>query len=346
MKDKTFKSIDETNCIQIALRCASNSKAYYQYEKITDENIIKKFKEIKATNGNYLQLQSMLKTTVPNSNWISWKYWNGYDSFNGMNGFGYTQSPVSVPESGLYYMWVYFSGEGLKNIYGYILVDNLEKDTPLESISLPEKEEIELGNTLTLTPTFNPENATNKTVTWTSSDESVATVDNNGKVTSKKIGSTIITVTSQDGNKKATCTVTVKEALAGIPLESISLPEKEEIELGNTLTLTPTFNPENATNKTVTWTSSDESVATVDNNGKVTSKKIGSTTITVASQDGNKKATCTVTVKETNNNGNTNSNDGTKAPGNLPQTGVYAISGIVFLLISLGIFSFIRYKKI
>ena len=213
---KNGKELNNSN-IQIALRCASNSKAYYQYEKITDESIIKKYKEIKAANGDYMQLQSMLKKTAPNSNWTTWEYWNGYDSFNGMNGYGYTQKTVSVPNTGLYYMWVYFSGNNLKNVYGYILVDNLQPEIALDSISLPETKEVELGKTLILTPTFSPANTTNKIVTWSSSDESVATVDNVGKVTPKKVGSTIITITSQDGNKKATCTVTVTETSSNKP---------------------------------------------------------------------------------------------------------------------------------
>ena len=75
-----------------------------------------------------MELESLLKTTAPISNWNTWGYWNGYDSFTGMNGYGYTQRNVSVPDSGLYYMWVYFSGNGLKNVYGYILVDNLQPD--------------------------------------------------------------------------------------------------------------------------------------------------------------------------------------------------------------------------
>ena len=110
-------------------------------------------------------------------------------------------------------MWLYFQGgTDTRDLYGCILVDNLEPDIALESISLPETRKVELGETLKLTPTFNPEKATNKIVTWSSSDESVATVDNNGKITPKKIGSTIITVVSKDGNKKATCTVTVVAA--------------------------------------------------------------------------------------------------------------------------------------
>lgn len=198
----------DTNSIKISLRNAHNSKAYYQYEKITDEKLISKYKELKAKNGDMLQLQSLLKSETPKANWNEWEYWNGYD-LNGTSGVGHTQSPISVPDTGLYYMWLYFSGKDIKPMYGCILVDNLENEIALDSITLPKTQEVEIGKTLTLKPTFSPENTTNKIVTWTSSDETVATVDNAGKVTPKKIGSTIITVTSQDGKKKASCTVTV-----------------------------------------------------------------------------------------------------------------------------------------
>lgn len=194
--------------INVPLRNASNSEAYYKYEKITDQNLINKYKEIKANSGDYITLENMLKTNAPTSGYSTWAYWNGHGN-GGRNGFGYTTRTVNAPDTGLYYLWVYFSGESIKNLYGCIIVDNLEPDIAVESISLPSTKTIELGKTLTLTPTFNPTTATNKIVTWESSDETVATVNNAGKVTPKKIGSTIITVTSQDGNKKANCTVTV-----------------------------------------------------------------------------------------------------------------------------------------
>lgn len=199
--------------IQVPLRCAKNSKAFYQYEKITDQKVIDKFKEIKSKKGNYSGLQSLLKTKAPTSGWKNWSYFNGY--FVDQPGYGFTESPINVPEEGLYYMWLYFSGDNIKNLYGYILVDNLAPEIPLDGLSLPKTADVELGKTITLTPTFNPTTTTNKIVKWTSSDENVATVDNSGKITSKKIGSTIITVTSQDGSKKATCTVTVKTASSG-----------------------------------------------------------------------------------------------------------------------------------
>ena len=198
------------NNINVALRNNWNSVAYYQYEKITDTSIINKYKEIKSKNGNVMELESMLKTTPPSTNWNAWGFWNGY-TMSGLDGEGYTQRVVSAPDTGLYYMWVYFSGKNIKNMYGYILVDNLESEILLDNISLPKTKEVTLGEKLKLTPTFDPVTTTDKIVTWNSSDETVATVDNAGNITPKKIGSTIITVTSQDGNKKATCTVTVTE---------------------------------------------------------------------------------------------------------------------------------------
>ena len=199
-----------SNYIQINFWNGGNSKAYYQYEKITDENVINKYKEIKNKNGNYNDLQSLLKTDAPSYNWNEFEAWT-YTPWSNANGEGWTQSTVKTPDSGLYYMWIYLSGNNIRNAYGYILVDNLEPEIALDSISLPKTGEVKLGKTLKLTPTFNPVNTTNKIVTWSSSDETVATVDSAGNITPKKIGSTIITVTSQDGNKKATCTVTVTE---------------------------------------------------------------------------------------------------------------------------------------
>lgn len=232
--------------IQIALRNAANSEAYYQYEKITDTAVIKKYKELKANNGDYLELQSLLKQTAPTSNWQTWNYWNGHDSGTGMNGFGETQRIISVPDSGLYYMWLYFSGNNLKNVYGCILVDNLEPDIALESVSLPKTETIKLGETLTLMPTFNPTNATNKIVIWSSSDESVATVSNAGLITAKKVGSTIITVVSQDGNKKATCTVTVTDETAN------NTKEEEKNSKADSSTSSTETKDSKETSKTVT----------------------------------------------------------------------------------------------
>ena len=120
------------------------------------------------------------------------------------------------------------------------------------------------GDDATLIATVKPDNATDKTVTWTSSDPSVATVAD-GKVHAVKLG--IAVITAKAGDKTATCTVTV--AAKVIPVTSIWL-DKSEMELteGDEAILTATVKPDNATDKTVTWTSSDATVATVTD-GKV-----------------------------------------------------------------------------
>ena len=335
------------NNIKVGIRNANNSKAYYQYEKITDQTIINKYKEIKKSNGSIKELQDVIKNSAPtNSNWTQWGYFNGYSGHGG--GYGYTQRNVSVPNEGLYYMWLYFQGTNIKDVYGCIIVDNLTDEIALTSISLPSTKEVELGKTLTLTPTFNPSNTTDKTVTWTSSDESVATINNSGVITPKKVGSTIITVTSNQGKKTAKCTVTVKNSSGNtdkVAIVSISLPTTEKVELGKTITLTPTFNPSNATDKSVTWASSDDSVATVNNSGVVTPKKIGTVVITVTSNDGKMQAKCTVSVEKSS--GTSTPTDTTITPDKkLPQTGEkIAIIGTIGIVAVVAVVLGIKAKK-
>ena len=159
-----------------------------------------------------------------------------------------------------------------------------------ESITLNKTSlELPLGGTETLVATVLPENTTDKTVTWTSSNEAVATVDNTGNVTA--VGTGAATITATCGNVSATCTVAVNPVHAkSVTLNKTSL----ELPLGGTETLVATVLPENTTDKTVTWTSSNNAVATVDNTGNVTAVGTGTSTITATC--GNVSATCSVTV--------------------------------------------------
>lgn len=152
------------------------------------------------------------------------------------------------------------------------------------------------GDSESLTAVIAPIDASNKKITWKSSDEAIATVDPYGEVTAHKAGSVTITVTTDDGNKTATCNiivVTSAVAVGEVSLDKISLTLDE----GLSEYLTVTISPVNATNKKFTWESSDDAVASVDGDGKVTTHKAGSATITVTTDDGNKTATCNVTVK-------------------------------------------------
>ena len=166
------------------------------------------------------------------------------------------------------------------------------KTVPVEGIALDRSEAtIEVDGTVTLVATVSPENATDKTVTWSSSDESVATVAD-GVVTGVKVGTA--TITAKAGDKTATCVVTVKDAV--IAVTKVTLDKTEaSVEVNGMITLTATVSPANATDKTVTWSSSDKNIATVKD-GKVTGVKAG--TVTITAKAGEKTATCLVTVTE------------------------------------------------
>ena len=157
---------------------------------------------------------------------------------------------------------------------------------------------INVGSSETLTATVLPTNATNKNVSWTTSNSAVATV-NNGTVTAVGAGTATITVTSvADNTKSATCTVTVPEPSSDpVAVTSVTLSKyATSLNVGATETLTATVLPDNATIKTVTWSSDNTAVATV-NNGTITAVSAGTATITATSDaDNTKKASCTVAV--------------------------------------------------
>ena len=152
-----------------------------------------------------------------------------------------------------------------------------------------------VGETGTLAAKIIPENASDKHMTWSTADASIASVNDNGAVTAVATGETTITVKTVDGGKTAACKVAVSKK--PIHIERVSLDQSEiTLEIGGApVTLVATVFPEDADDKSVTWKSADESVATVAN-GSVSPVNIGSTTITVTTTDGNKTATCKVTV--------------------------------------------------
>ena len=161
---------------------------------------------------------------------------------------------------------------------------------------------------ITLKATVSPDNAGNKEVEWSSSDSTIASVDNNGVVTGHKAGTATITVKTKDGGKTATCKVTVTDKVVAVTEVKLD-KTTAEMKVGDTLTLTATVTPDNATNKKVTWKSDKTDIADVDANGKVTAKAKGTATITVTTEDGGKTAKCVVTVDE-------------KAPETVPVTGI------------------------
>jgi len=153
-----------------------------------------------------------------------------------------------------------------------------------------------VGATETLQATVSPANATNQAVSFASSDASVVTVNSSGLVTAIGAGQATVTVTTSDGGFTASCDYTVTStpvAATGVVLDKATL----SMGVGHTAQLTATVSPASATNKAVTYVSSNPVVATVDPaTGKVTAIKVGSATITVTTSDGGFTASCQVTV--------------------------------------------------
>lgn len=157
--------------------------------------------------------------------------------------------------------------------------------------------ELDEGETLELFHKLEPSDATTQGVVWASDNTDVATVDEDGLVTAVKAGTATITVSVKGQPEiKATCTITVKSS--SIAVTKLTLSESSaEVSIGKTLTLSCTIEPSNATNKELIWSSSDETIATVDAQGVVTGVKAGTVTITVASKSNpSVKAICRVTV--------------------------------------------------
>lgn len=180
--------------------------------------------------------------------------------------------------------------EGKTTMYKVIVVDTIA----LKSITTKSSIEIKEQETAKLTVTYTPSNATNKKVTWKSSNTNIVTVDTNGNLKGISPGSATITIISNDGGHVATSKVTViaiDKSLKGITLNKSELT----LQMGNEETLTINYNPTYAENKNITWSSSDKKIAKVEN-GKITAIKPGTTEIKAISEDGNHEAICKLTV--------------------------------------------------
>ena len=270
--------------------------------------------------------------------------WNESNDRDEMEGSNWETNPeyTAIEKAGVYTYHVNIDNDTFQNEggtyktqitafdeYGNTVQENVEVEVyPITDVTLNESEAtIYKGQELVLEATYEPENTTGDTeVTWTSSDEEVATVKD-GVVTALKEGTTTITATI-DG-VEATCELTVKE----IPLGSIEIEEQNvSLNVGEEKDLHVLYNPEDTTDdKTVVWTSSDESVITVSEDGKVKALKAGKATITATV--GDKTATTEIVVNEEQETGTSV----------LPKTGdmqvvllalgmVISAAGIIFII--------------
>lgn len=262
------------------------------------------WKLTKATNGFYISSDAINKY-ITNSSSTSISLGTSGSDFT----FSFTDGVALISNSNNSDRFLGYTTEtsyaykayATSNLNGYshaIKVYKLvvEEGTGVDATGVTLQKDLELGigNTATLQATIAPSDATNKNVTWSSSNESVATVDVDGVVTGITAGTAIITVTTEDGGFTASCAVTVNTiSVTGVSLDKTTAA----VTIGRTITLVATVTPEEATNKNVTWSSKNESVATVEN-GVVTGIAAGTATITVMTEDGTKKAECEVTVSE------------------------------------------------
>lgn len=192
-----------------------------------------------------------------NGSWDGWGYQNGWDSMNG-----------TVPRS------------------PYVAALPLSIDKRSATINP--------GSTQQLSALISLRSATGKAVSWKSTNETIATVDENGLVTAVAPGQTNIEANVDGIDYTAVCTIDVTAPVTGI---SLNISEKS-IGTGKTFLLTATVAPENASNKKVTWSSDNETIASVDETGLVTAVALGKCTVTATTEDGSFTATCDITVKE------------------------------------------------
>ncbi len=217
-----------------------------------------------GTEGNYWS--SSLSTDTPDCAWDIYFKYGSVDRYYSGRSYGFSVRPV----------------------YGdFISVESISLNK--SSLSIIE------GETSQLSATVMPANATEKTVTWTSSNTSVATVSSAGVVTAVSAGTATITAWASDGSHSATCTVTVSQRVTDITIS----PDNATIYTGEQVALRAIVSPSSATNPGVSWSSSDSSIAFVSSDGTVLGVMAGTATITAQANDGSGiTGTCVVTVKQ------------------------------------------------
>lgn len=209
-------------------------------------------------------------------------------NFSDYTYYDYTFTPTKIGSYSFYQYIDWNPGrptESAKVTYVITVVD-------LTNISIPSNMELSIGDTYTFTPILSPTGVIT-TLTWLSSNTSVATIDSNGTLLTNGIGSTTITCMGANG-VSATCEVVVN----AVQIKDISFDKPSaELTTGEQLQLTANIQPSNASNKSLTWSSSNETVAVVNESGLVTAVGSGMCNITAATKDGSElTASCLVTV--------------------------------------------------
>lgn len=194
---------------------------------------------------------------------------------------------------------VAFNSKDFKKAYCDVTVTGQTTATEVRvtSVTIDETTTVKDGATKRLSAQVLPENATNKNVTWSTSDSDIVSVDRYGNITGVDEGRATITVTTADGGKTDSCRVTVIPADEWVRVTGVSLNLVEtKLPVGFTDQLRYLLEPSDASDQTVVWSSSNSDVASVDDDGTITAKRRGTADITVTTVDRSRTYTCSVTV--------------------------------------------------
>lgn len=250
-----------------------------------------------------IALADTYKRTLMQSTGVTYQWYsenNSYATVTSSTRYNATVKGIKATSScKVYFKCSYFIDGFYRTMDFYYTITVKSTSVSVTNVTLSQSSiSMKEGNTYQLSASVYPTNATNKNVNWSSSNTSVATV-NNGLVSAKSAGTATITCRAADGSGKyATCKVTVESAT--VYVSSITLNKTSaSLYVGETTQLTATVSPSSATNKSVSWTSDDTSVAMVSSTGLVTAKSAGTATITCKAKDGSgKQAMCNISVKE------------------------------------------------
>ena len=255
----------------------------YDNKKNDNKNIVLNKTNVSLKVGEKLELQASYEPKSSIITWISDNVNVADVTNNGIviaKGIGSTIITAKIDEE----------------TYATCKIEVKNNNVNVSSVSVtPNNVTLKIGDTITLSKTILPGNATNQSVTWSSSNPSVVTVSSNGVVTALNSGTAVITVTTVDGKKTARANINVLSDNISVTGISIT-PSSISLEVGKTSSISYIITPSNATNKSVTWSSSNSTVATVSSSGVVTGLSIGTATIFVTTIDGGKQAFATVNV--------------------------------------------------
>ena len=254
--------------------------------------------ETEITVGNSTTINAVVlpeEATNKNLNWISSNEGVAVvDSAGNVTGLSAGESVITVSA---------MDESGISRTWNIRVIDNTPTVKYVESVIISGQKNLKIGDKLNLSVSVEPGDATDKNVTWSSSDDSIISVNQNGTIKGKKAGSAVITATANDGNGAFdSVAITVEEDKPQVvPVSEIKISGDTSVAAGSSIKLTAKVGPSDATNKEIAWGSSNTDIATVDSKGNVTGVKSGEVKITAEAMDGSgvkKSVKITVTKAE------------------------------------------------